>query len=478
MLCRLFLLSALLFAAALPAAARGEEVKNYDWVWTDLELKKIEKLEKKIKEKDGFFEYEEEGFIVRSDISARFAAELSLYMESFVEAFPEVFPCPPRGTVLVKLTVTIYKEKSSYLASAPDIPQWSGGVFYPDWSKPGWPVWNVKSYPWNDENKEEFARFHRPVLQHEGAHAMFQKFTGRRPIPVFFNEGVATYFEWWNLREDMKTNRELRDKRTYRWRTLREKYSAEPDFKPVLKDYLDMPHEKWGMGGNEQITLNYALAESFMSFLLSSTKGRKDFKDMIGELYAGHALLEKDSDYRKLEKEWHKYINETLLPLAPLLYAIGTGENEAADRSFSIGYQVGKAVADGGEEKINPERFITGVMETLEAAEPKPDATTGKKTSSSSGAGGASKGKPGQTGEKANDPAAPDASRQLGVKVGEAILATGKERNLYYLERGLRDGVEGKTRAVTNQELMNTVMDKYRAEAEALIALLKPAQGS
>ncbi len=467
------LLGSLLITAyvicGLPCCCRtasAAEVTNYEWEWTDSELKKIKKLAKKIDEDDdGFFTYEEKDFIVRSDISKDFVAELTFYMDSFVEEFPKVFPVPPKGTVFTKLTVTIYKDRSGYLDSSPDVPEWSGGLFYPDWSKPGWPVWNVLSYPWEEEGKD-FVYFNRPVLQHEGAHAMFQKFTGKSLIPVFFNEGVATYFEWWNLREDTKTNQEERDKRTYRWRLLRQKYTQEPEFSPSLEECMNMTHEDWGSGLKSEIAFRYALAESFTSFLLSDSKGRKKFKDIVEEMYKGHPLI-KEKQYKKLEKDWHEYIKTILLPLAPPLYKIGTGENTAADRSFALGWLSGKSLKAAFEKTpdFDPENQadideqIESIMDVIKSiVAPEEDS---KKKSKRAKKKGSSK--------DTEDTA-------LGTAIGEFLKTKGSEVNLYYLQRGFEDGIAGETREVSTEEMLKRLCETHAEEAAALSKVIEEVE--
>src|SRR5690606_38874256 len=41
--------------------------------------------------------------------------------------------------------------------------------------------------------------FYKPILLHEGAHQLLHELTGRRNLPVWFDEGLATFFQAWDV---------------------------------------------------------------------------------------------------------------------------------------------------------------------------------------------------------------------------------------------------------------------------------------
>lgn len=323
----IFLMSALWLGAGLdrPAAAQdGEqtpEIPRLEWKWNAKEEKQLDKLEKKLKEDDKYFSFESTDYIVRSDISARFSAELCLYMDNFVDAFAKLFPMPPRGKVVSKLTVVVVSSREEYMKIS-GAPQWSGGVFVPDWGARGWPQFNVYTFPWTDSgfSGTDFTFFNRGVLQHEGTHAMLTKFVGKsvfiidgKPhdvLPVAINEGSACYFENWNLRDDFKTNYAERHKRSFHLRDLKKYLADNASYQPKLDYLINLTHETWAPdNGGPETGRNYGLAESFVDFLLSDVKNRKIYKTIFERIYKAQPCLT-PKEIAKLEPDWLEHMQK------------------------------------------------------------------------------------------------------------------------------------------------------------------------
>jgi len=307
------------YMAFWPAAVvlAGEEKEaepsrgDREWKWTEAEQSKIASMLKKVTADDkGFWVYEQDAYSARTNLSARFTAEAALYTSYFVEIFPKIFPLPPYGNMLTKLAVTIYKTKNQYLA-ATAAPEWSAGVHKVDFSKPGWPILNVASYVADASLDREplFCRdFNYKVLQHEAAHAMLQKFAGRNhSIPVFINEGCASYFEAWDLRAARMTdeNRARRSVRSSHLGTLVAKLQNDPNYRPSLAAYLKIDRERWGSG---EVSLHYAVAESFVDFLLAERPHRDIFKQMVARIYKRQPEVLTAEEISRLEPLWHEHI--------------------------------------------------------------------------------------------------------------------------------------------------------------------------
>ncbi|MCX7935148.1 MAG: hypothetical protein N3A66_07815, partial [Planctomycetota bacterium] len=279
------------------------------WEWSEAERAKIESLMPKVKaDGKGFWVYEQEAYSARTNLSARFTAEAALYASYFVETFPKIFPLPPHGNMLTKLAVTIYKTRSQYLA-ATEAPEWSAGLHRVDFDKPGWPVLNIFAFVFAEptDTEADFCRhLNHMVLQHEATHAMLQKFAGRAyAIPVFVNEGCASYFEAWDLRAPKMTEaaRSQRSFRSSHLGALVVKLRSEPNFRPSLAAYLKIDHARWGRG---EVSLNYALAESFVDFLLADRQRREIFKRMIERVYKRQPEVLSAEEISRLEPLWHE----------------------------------------------------------------------------------------------------------------------------------------------------------------------------
>ncbi len=303
--------------AQLAGAAEHPDQYNIEWEWTKSELRDIETIEKHLEKDDkGFWVLEKKMHdipcTVRSDISPRFTAELALYTDYFLYTFPRVFPVPPAGKVLTQMDVVVYKDRSGYM-SGTGAPMWSGGVHWVDFYGNGWPKLHVATFPWKvekDKTPTFCKNFNRGTLQHEGTHALFRKWSGRAKLPVFINEGCATFFETWDLRDHEPGTEDLekRAMRGFHMHALARKLKQDPDFKPSLRECVHMGHMEWGSG---DIPLHYGLAESFMDYLLRTKKNRSIFRDMIQRIYkrrVAKATILTDKEIQHLEPGWHEHI--------------------------------------------------------------------------------------------------------------------------------------------------------------------------
>jgi len=364
-----------------------ESVNRRRWVWTPKEYKDIVKLEKSIKSVQGythkaiegnkviektdfpdrtFYKYETTDYIVWSDLTPRFTAELKEYTEWFVKMFPKVFPMPPRGKVASKLVVVVFNDRSQYKqVIGGTIAEWSRGVFTPIMYGAGWPEFTVYSYfydggttdyddeayeydkDWNIIPKKRghekdrkgadaavtppnFTNFPYAVIQHEATHAMVRKYAGTSSyvyrggewidlIPIFLNEGCATFFQNFDLRESESWNlKQTARLCSDRW-LIKRYLDAHADYTFDLKDKMNMVNGGGRPGtwapddGGPETSMNYATAQSFCHYLLTRKGGRDDFRDMMALIYKGRPVLD-ESGTKKLEKGWNKHIREVILP--------------------------------------------------------------------------------------------------------------------------------------------------------------------
>lgn len=303
------------FATPPGFSAETQEKDGSIWQWTEKELKSIERDERRIdKEDDGYWTYKRKELLIKTDISARFTAEVTQYMKIFFDVFPEVFSVPRREKMLTEFHVFVHSSREKYLSKT-GAPAWSAGVHIGRLHRVGWPAMEVHGYiaAKGEEEPTLVKNLNRAVMQHEGTHAVFQRYASYARIPTFFNEGCASYFETWNLRVEKPTKQERleRFKRSGHLRALVKKIQDNPEYRPNLAECLAMTHGQWGVG---EISLHYALAESFVDFLLSTKKGRRIFRDMVEASYyrvsrriETKLILDEDK-IEDLEPEWHDHI--------------------------------------------------------------------------------------------------------------------------------------------------------------------------
>ncbi|HKQ47170.1 MAG TPA: hypothetical protein VJZ71_03760 [Phycisphaerae bacterium] len=278
-------------------------------------------------------------FIVRTDISKEFTADTAMYMEmlhrEYGEAFSKLLGVPAQAKE--KIEVVVYKDQATYTKSGGSAG--SGGQFMPGvgagFEDRGekWPARRFRLMQFTS-GVDDFARWPKAVLKHEAAHMEMQLRLGMNVIPQikltipvdcprWWNEGMASVFEYWDF-----------DK------TVDENFALIPDrgrYAPVIRRIHGTDRWKdfnyvWTIDGatwggdmtKDQGFLNYAQAWSLAAYMMHEGKiGRKDFraifnlskrvgadskgKDGEGGLRAWEVAFSAN-DRDKLEKNWNSWV--------------------------------------------------------------------------------------------------------------------------------------------------------------------------
>lgn len=214
--------------------ARKRGSGKIEWDWKRSEEREIEKIAKSLEpDKDGFWTRETDNWIVRSNVSAAFTAEASMYMEIFQEVFQKVFYFKTGLSLDTKPTFTIFWDRAEYLA-IPDMPQWTAGVFMFGYGRKNGELFyelNLYAHLVPDKKgnlSERFVDSPLPTIQHEATHCLLAKLMGPGypKLPVWLNERMATYYEYWDLRAKVSSSGNL--KKDIRARKERLKRSPTP----------------------------------------------------------------------------------------------------------------------------------------------------------------------------------------------------------------------------------------------------------
>jgi len=321
---KLLVLAAVLTVAAAcpPRQAHGRSKR---WSWTPEELKQIDALRKQVV-RDGrttFHVLEAGRFNIRTDISPRFAAEVSLFMDMFYDGYCRIVldmvkaapPAPPKGggdsagnriPFPVKPTVVIYSSREQYVKMFPDR---TGGRFTWQWNGKGrWTRFHIYSYV-PDLRWRSFASFRHSILMHEGTHCMLQAMAGTQQIPPWLNEGLAQVVESLDLRALLRGRIRHRYPPHGNVRVLRLLgdgwYSRGPSLERLLKI------EEWNtdrMGNKTRY--RYAIAWGFMQFLLSTDDGHKVLRKVLGRLVRRRRPLLSRAECQAIEPKWHRHFRK------------------------------------------------------------------------------------------------------------------------------------------------------------------------
>jgi len=184
-------------------------------------------------------------------------------MDDFYEKFSKIFKGKFKNTQKPLLyclpTKTKYKNEISQYSKGYIDAGWSAGMFIS-----------------RGDDGALFADFSvgaevQETLFHEGTHQLFSSYTGGANVPIWFNEGLATNFESWEIQRSAIQNlhRTLFDSdRRYILFQLYDEKSLLP-----LDELFKMSSSTWSESSKPQN--NYALAWLMVNTLLLEEQGKK-----------------------------------------------------------------------------------------------------------------------------------------------------------------------------------------------------------
>jgi len=250
-------------------------------------------------------------------------------MEIFSTTFWEVYDFNLDTKLKIKPTIVVYDSQGKYMKKIGI--GGSRGVFTHAYRNPDDDVF-LKFHLYTYMTKGRLMNFkncYLPVIQHEGTHAMMQTLFGKRNIPCWLHEGMATFFEFWDYHGGgkpagkSKKDKKARYKRlvvSYRKDELRPAIKRGNSVYPRLSYLLALgSHRRWDPDGMGPTTrYHYALAESFIDFLMWDKKGRKIFKNVFQRLAKTTPKDNPDKfelmtpkEIAKLEPRWYKFLKKT-----------------------------------------------------------------------------------------------------------------------------------------------------------------------
>lgn len=294
-----------LAAALLGAGVCTAQTGRAKWTWTPAEVRRIDGLAAAAEaDAEGFHLVRTERWIVRTDVSARFAAEAAVFLDLFSDAFAEMLPGKARTAV--RPTLTVFAEEKAYRRIFDD-----GTRGYYRWRFDKGDFAELTLYTYcGSEAERRFAAFPHAILLHEGTHVLMRRCLGSRAVPAWFDEGVATWVQYRDLR------RRGRDPRTgwtdSRFRKLlADTVRTRPEQIIPLDRLLNLRHADWNPDKlGPKALMHYAAAERLIDFLLSDDDGREVLRAGWTALLDGSEPPE--LNVRTLEPAWLRHIRDTV----------------------------------------------------------------------------------------------------------------------------------------------------------------------
>ena len=271
----------LLLVLVLLGPARAD-----DFAWDQKAETEISRREKAVGKVDRieehWFHVTTARYEVYSQVDARFTAELSLFMDLLRERFGAVIKGSDKADR--KADVFVYDSQAKFKARVKSSARGYYRYTYDGNGK--FTEHALYSYVAREEERT-FTKFWTPILLHEGTHQILRERVGCRPrIPKWFDEGLANYFELWDLRRTPAQNLEARSGRVVNSDTF--KTSFEKDTFIDLDALLSLDDKAWDADDFGPVTKgHYASAETLFVTLMADPGTRKLVGNMYDAVFAG-----------------------------------------------------------------------------------------------------------------------------------------------------------------------------------------------
>ena len=153
-----------------------------------------------------------------------------------------------------------------------------------------------------------------PVVYHEAFHQYLHSFVGDVRIPIWFNEGMAVYFEGMQRDEKSKT-KGLSPKLIKRGKIRMVKDAINTRTQIPLETLLKVTHEEFHDKENEALYYSQSFAVMFYFMQLSRGKAALNYMKELkksGDSEAANAKLfgKKMKNLKKIEAGWKSYIRK------------------------------------------------------------------------------------------------------------------------------------------------------------------------
>ncbi len=284
--------------------------------WTKPQLQEIARREKQVSSATvldrKWFHVSSKDYEAYSEVDPRFTAELSLFMDLFHEQFRAVIKEPlrvkKRPQVFIYATQEGFKERLKSSARG-----WYRYRFGPDGEFTEHALFSYIEKP----EEKKFLNFYHPILLHEGTHQVLQEVVGARDIPPWFGEGLATYFQLWDLRVAFDLNQKRRPLRLINSGDFYQSWK-DRGF-PSLAELQGLTSSEWDADDMGPIAKrHYSAGESLFIFLMASEAGLKEVMTCLRQLVEGRTpeIGSRSRDAERIEKEWRTLVEKRLAPLA------------------------------------------------------------------------------------------------------------------------------------------------------------------
>lgn len=268
--------------------------------WDGKAQRELEKMLGKVKEKSDTFKVDIDGFAVRTETTAEFAAELALYLERLDGMYRELFPGRP--TVGNICEVVVHADQGDYDNMVKAMQVMTGGK-----SRRAEFVWS-----WDNQDKriqsyglhlhatadETLADIPRDELNGAFLRCFNQRLVGWNPIAPWFELGVTTWMGEFEAEKSLAANLEEHPP------TWKPAEPFDPKVKPSRKAEVLGPLLEAERAALARDPEKQRQCASFLHFLVTDKAGNKTLKAVVDDMTKSRPVEIKDKDAVKLERSW------------------------------------------------------------------------------------------------------------------------------------------------------------------------------
>jgi len=294
-------------ALAGEAARRGPSEKD------------VRALAKRVSRQGRSWTIEYARYHIRTTVSREFTAALALHLRQFRQAYHSFLR--PRVIVRTIPKVVVFKTRAEYaremLAQGKPGLATAAGCYIPRAKSS-----TIYTFIDQPEGARDFAHFDLSAINHEGAHQRLGLQVGYHRTPIWFDEGVATFFENWDVYASTQENlAAYASPRSPRLLTIARTFGTK-DFLP-LRTLMSLTPDTWAPA-TAPVDLgyrHYAEAQSFMTFLLTTKPGREFFSRIFNRVKKTPRarLTFSPKLYRRAQAAWYQDIRRRLQDLRKML---------------------------------------------------------------------------------------------------------------------------------------------------------------
>ncbi len=262
-----------------------------------------------------FVEVRGRSCVVRTTVGAEAARDVAAFVDRFLASFARIFKgeflLPPPLTVLVLGHDAEFSAcyERAYQRSAQSVRR---ALYAPHLRE----TWLTLA---GDGPKKTLSV---ETAKHELTHHMLHLFTGQAPLPPWFDEGVACFFQYWDAQDGNRRNFEANLERArtgdfgYFPRVIAAAFEA--GTVPTPADLLGRDYDRFHQVDADRERLHYSASWALVSFLVSTKKGQRFFNAVLRGLRAGRDLSQElpQRTLDSLHEAWLEDLSERIVPAA------------------------------------------------------------------------------------------------------------------------------------------------------------------